>query len=86
MQQMIGTPVQSRLAAGLSKGARIAHKSGTGPTDQGLCPAVNDVGVMTLADGRSYAVAAFLKGSTASIDARDALIADVARIVVRNVG
>ena len=54
-----------RLKAGFPKDAIFAHKIGTGGIDQGLTTAYNDVGIFTLADKRSYAVAAFLTGSTA---------------------
>lgn len=86
LKQMVGTPTATRLTAGAPKGAQVAHKSGTAATDQDLCAAVNDVGLMTLADGRTYAVVAFMRGSTASSEARDALIAEVTRIVARAIG
>ena len=75
-----------RIKAGLPKGATFAHKPGTSGTDQGLTAAYNDVGVITLADKRRYAVAAFLSGSTAPESARAALFADLGRLAVRSVG
>lgn len=75
-----------RLKAGLPKGASFAHKSGTSGTDQGLNAAYNDVGIFTLADRRSYAVAAFLTGSTAPEKDRAGLFADLGRLAVRSVG
>jgi beta-lactamase class A len=69
-----------RLRAGLPSGASLAHKTGTAATDLGLTPAVNDIGVVTLADGRTLVVAAFLAGSSAAEAERDRLIADAARI------
>jgi beta-lactamase class A len=74
-----------RLKAGFPKGASFAHKIGTG-TSQGLTTAYNDVGILTLADRRSYAVAAFLTGSTADEAARARLLADLGRAIVRSVG
>jgi beta-lactamase class A len=68
-----------RLRAGLPPGATLAHKAGTAATDLGLTPAVNDIGVVTLADGRVLVMAAFLAGSSAAEAERDRLIADVAR-------
>jgi beta-lactamase class A len=68
-----------RLRAGLPSGASLAHKTGTAATDLGLTPAVNDIGVVTLADGRTLAMAVFLAGSTAAEPERDRLIADSAR-------
>jgi beta-lactamase class A len=68
-----------RLRAGLPPGAGLAHKTGTAPTDLGLTPAVNDIGVVTLADGRVLVMAAFLAGSSGAEADRDRLIADAAR-------
>ncbi|MES2724562.1 MAG: class A beta-lactamase [Pseudomonadota bacterium] len=75
-----------RLKAGFPAGASFAHKTGTGRTDQGVTPAVNDIGIVTLADGRRYAVAVFLSGSTLDAAAREKILADVARAVTRGVG
>ncbi len=76
----------NRLKAGLPKGARIAHKTGSARTDLGFTPATNDIGIVTLENGRRFAVAAFLAGSTATEAQRDALIADAARLAVSCVG
>ena len=80
------TTGQARLKAGLPPAATLAHKTGTGRTDLGVNPATNDIGVITLKDGRRYAVAVFLAGSPAGDAERDAIIADVARAVVRAAG
>lgn len=72
----------NRLRNGLPEGASLAHKTGTSATDLGLTPATNDIGLVTLANGRHFAVAAFLAGTTATEAARDALIADAARVAV----
>ena len=75
-----------RLKAGFPAGASFAHKTGTARTDQGVTPAVNDIGIVTLADGRRYAVAVFLSGSTLDAAGREKILADVARAVTRGVG
>jgi beta-lactamase class A len=74
-----------RLKAGFPKGSSFAHKIGTGGTNQGLTTAYNDVGLLTLADKRSYAVAAFLTGSTADERRQADLLADLGRAIVRAV-
>ncbi len=71
-----------RLRAGLPTRARLAHKTGTGPTVLGVSTAVNDIGIATLADGRTVAIAALLSASTADEATRDATLAAVARAVV----
>lgn len=84
---MTETPTgQNRLKAGLPPGAVLAHKTGTSGTDLGMTPVVNDIGVVTLKDGRQYAVAVFLTGSRQDEVARDRIFADVMRVIVRAVG
>jgi len=73
---------EHRLKAGLPADAKLAHKTGTSTTDLGLTPATNDIGVVTLASGRRFAVAAYLAGSTATEAVRERLIADAARLAV----
>ena len=75
-----------RIKAGLPQGASFAHKPGTSGADQGLCAAFNDVGIFTLPDRRSYAIAAFLTSSTAPEADRAALFADLGRLAARSVG
>lgn len=80
------TTGQDRLKAGLPKGARLAHKTGTSATDFGLTPATNDVGIVTLKDGRRYAVVVFLASSPQTDAARAATIADVMRAIAKAAG
>jgi beta-lactamase class A len=68
-------PGARRLRAGLHAGASLAHASAVSATTLGLTPAAADIGLVTLADGRRAAVAAFLAGSTATEAQRDALFA-----------
>ena len=76
---------QDRLKAGFPAGSSLAHKTGTARTDQGMTPAFNDIGIVTLADGRRYAVAVFLSGSTLDAAGNEKILADVARAVTRGV-
>jgi beta-lactamase class A len=70
----------ARLRAGLPAGSTIAHKTGTSYTVLGITAATNDIGVATLPNGRRFAMAAFLAGSTGADEDRDALIAEAARV------
>jgi beta-lactamase class A len=72
-----------RLKAGLPPGARLAHKTGTSGTDLGVTPAVNDIGIVTLKDGRRYAVVVFMTGSRQDAAARDKTFADIMRVIVK---
>lgn len=71
-----------RLRAGMPAGATLAHKTGTGPTVLGLSTACNDIGIVTLADGRTFEVAVLLSGSTADAQSREAVLAAVAQAII----
>jgi beta-lactamase class A len=64
--------IRGRLPAGTI----VADKTGT------LAGTVNDVGFITLPDGKGHiAIVVFVKGSEAPSDARETVIADMARLV-----
>lgn len=75
-----------RIRAGLPANVFLAHRPGTSGVDQGLSTAHNDVGVFTLPDKRTYALAVFLSGATLDEPGRDRIIAQVAGACVRAVG
>jgi beta-lactamase class A len=77
---------KDRLMAGFPPGSRFAHRPGTSGTHLGVTPAFNDVGLVTLPDRRSYAVAAFLSGSTLSPEGQAGLFAELGRLVTASVG
>jgi beta-lactamase class A len=70
-----------RIKGGVPPGTAVAHKTGTGPTLGAVNACTNDIGLITLPDGRRIAIAVFLKGSRASEAQRERAIADAARAV-----
>jgi beta-lactamase class A len=72
-------PGAKRLKGQLPAGTVVAHKTGTDGTFDGLTRATNDIGLITLPDGRHLAVAVFVKDSTADQAAREAAIAAAGR-------
>jgi beta-lactamase class A len=72
-------PGAKRLKGLLPPGTPIAHKTGTDRTFTGLTRATNDIGIITLPDGRHLAIAVFVKDSTADEATRERVIADAAR-------
>ncbi len=84
LEIMAGTTTgKNRLKAGLPKGATLAHKTGTAKTLAGVTPAVNDIGIITLKDGRRVAIAVFVSGLTSDEATRERILADVARLAVK---
>jgi beta-lactamase class A len=72
-------PGAKRLKGGLPAGTVVAHKTGTGGTRNGITSATNDIGIITLPDGRDLAEAGFVSDSAANDDTRDAIIARLAK-------
>ena len=75
---LLGVMARTRTGAGrlkglLPRGTPVAHKTGT------IGGVANDVGYITLPDGRRIAIAVFTKSSETSEPDRDRAIAEVAR-------
>jgi len=68
-----------RLKGDLPDGTHVAHKSGTSDVDNGLAHATNDIGLITLPDGRQLAIAVFVTDSTADEATREKVIARIGR-------
>lgn len=70
----------NRIRGQLPGGTPVAHKTGSSRTVDGVTAATNDIGIITLPDGRRVAVAVFVSGSPADDATRERVIADVARV------
>jgi beta-lactamase class A len=82
MDIMRSTPHgKDRLKGGLPADWTLAHKTGTGPDLLGTNFATNDVGIACAPDGHCYALAVFVAGSKAPIEAREQLMRQVAEAV-----
>ena len=73
------TPGPRRLKGMLPEGTPVAHKTGTSNTVEGVTRATNDVGIVTLPDGRHMAVAVFTSDTKADLNVREGVIAKIAR-------
>jgi beta-lactamase class A len=68
------TTGQQRLRAGVPAGTPVGDKTGSGPST------TNDVGLITLPDGRGHlALAVLLDGSKLSVEEQERLTAEIAR-------
>jgi beta-lactamase class A len=68
-----------RIKGLLPDGTVVAHKTGTSSTVNGVTAATNDVGLVTLPNGRHMAIAVFVSDSQANDVIREEVIAKVAR-------
>ncbi len=68
-----------RIKGGLPPGTPVAHKTGTSGVKDGVRAAVNDVGLITLPDGRHLAIAVLVADSREDSAASEKLVAEIAR-------
>ncbi len=68
-----------RIKGELPAGTIVMHKTGSSATRDGVTAATNDVGLITLPDGRRLAIAIFVSDSKADDATRDAVIARIAK-------
>jgi beta-lactamase class A len=78
---MYSSRIRTRLGGDLPKATPVAHKAGTSDVENGIAAATNDIGLITLPDGRQLAIAVFVTDSTADEVARDKIIARIGRAV-----
>jgi len=71
-----------RLKGLLPKGGIfVAHKTGTGGTRNGITSATNDIGLMSVGEGKTVAVAVFVSDSSADEKTRELVIAKIAKAI-----
>lgn len=68
-----------RIKGLLPAGTVVMHKTGSSGTDGGLTHATNDIGLITLPDGRRLAIAIFVTDSRSDETTRDAVISQIAK-------
>lgn len=75
----------NKIVEQLPKSAKVAHKTGSsGRNEDGLIGAENDIAIITLPNGKSYAIAVFVSDSTESYDVTCKLISDISKVVFEN--
>lgn len=72
-------PGANRIKGLLPEGTIVAHKTGTANTINGLTRATNDVGIITLPDGKHLAISVFISDAYASGKKRELTIAKISR-------
>ena len=72
----------NRIKGLLPAGTTVGHKTGTsGTNDHGVAAATNDVGIVTLPDGRHYGIVVFVANSTDDEKTRENVIARIAKVM-----
>ena len=76
------TPGAKRLKGLLPAGTPVAHKTGTSGTNaEGITAATNDIGIITMPNGKHLAIAVFVSDSPADEKVREETIAKIAKTV-----
>lgn len=80
---MLGTTTgPKRLKGLLPSGVAVAHKTGTSDTDEaGVTGAVNDIGIVTLPNGKHVAIAVFVSRSREDFETNERIIAEIGKAV-----
>lgn len=82
MSQTVTFP--NRLKAGVPPGWTMMHKTGTSGSWHGVTAATNDVGIMRAPDGNFISIAVFIGDSSATSQARAALMAKLAAATAKD--
>ena len=75
------TPGAKRLKGLLPAGTIVAHKTGTSGATNGITAATNDIGIITLPNGKHLAIAVFISDSPADEATRESVIAKIAKAI-----
>ena len=76
-----GGTSKARMKGLLPRSTKVAHKTGTSGEDNGVTHATNDVGLITMGNGKKLAIAVMIKDSPASEAMRERVIAQITRAV-----
>lgn len=75
----------NKIVEQLPKSAKVAHKTGSsGKNDAGLTGAENDIAIITLPNGKTYAIAIFVSDSMETWEVNCKMISDISKVVFEN--
>jgi len=69
-----------RIKGMLPERTVVAHKTGTGNTDDGITAGVNDVGIVTLPNGQQLVLSVYINDLNGTMEDGERMIAQIARI------
>ena len=75
----------NKIVEQLPKSAKVAHKTGSsGKNNAGLTGAENDIAIITLPNGKTYAIAIFVSDSMETWEVNCKMISDISKVVFEN--
>ena len=70
-----------RIKGQLPPNTQVAHKTGTSDTNkEGLTAAVNDIGIVTLPNGKHFAICVYVSNTLENIETNEKIIADITKL------
>jgi beta-lactamase class A len=81
LQMMTNSSPGPKRIRGLLEETPVAHKTGTSGTKDGINAATNDIGIVSLKNGKHFAIAVFVSDSTADEHTREAAIAKITKVL-----
>lgn len=80
-ETMLGTTTGiNRIKSQLPKGSLVAHKTGTSGINKGITAAINDIGIVTLPNGKHFVISVYVCNSKENEKTNEKIIADVAKL------
>jgi beta-lactamase class A len=76
-----GGTSDARIKGLLPSNTKVAHKTGTSGEDNGVTHATNDVGLITMRNGKKLAIAVMIEDSPSSEEVRERVIAQITEAV-----
>lgn len=75
----------NKIVEQLPENAKVAHKTGSsGKNKAGLTGAENDIAIITLPNGKTYAIAIFVSDSMETWEVNCKMISDISKVVFEN--
>jgi beta-lactamase class A len=72
----------NRIKGQIPAGTIVGHRTGTGgPNEKGINGAINDVGIVTLPDGKHFAITVFISNTPEDVKKAEAVISDITKLV-----
>jgi len=72
---------KKRIKGLLPEGTLVAHKTGTsGTNEQGVTSAINDIGIVTLPNGKHFAISVFVSNSKENNEINEKIISEISKV------
>lgn len=72
---------KKRIKGQLPEGTVVGHKTGSsGTNEKGITAAVNNIGIVSLPNGKHFSISVFVSNSTEKLETNEKIIADISKL------